>query len=320
MKPAIRRAALIYNPASGQYSARRAAAIQDALDVLRSAEVETAEFETSTPGSGTACARRAIESGCDTVLACGGDGTVHEVVQSLVGTDVALGVVPLGTANALAADLGLIGPPSKAARKLLDARPARIPVGRIHYNDGNGNRDSRYFVVAAGIGADALLMSRMDAGLKRRLGYVLYLMEAFRIWATDPFPLFQAAFTRNGHDSARVAEVSQLLAVRVRSFGGVLRELAPGATLHNNTLDLLAFKTRNRLRYLSFLLAVIAGRHTFLRDIELWKATTVECQPRNGSSDRIFVEADGEVLGSLPVKIDVVPDALTVLIPQGAQP
>jgi diacylglycerol kinase (ATP) len=318
--PAVRHVALIYNPASGQYSARRAAAIQDALDVMRSAGVETEEFETTHAGGGTACAQKAISACCDAVVACGGDGTVHEVVQTLVGTNVALGVIPLGTANALASDLGLLGSPVKVTRTLLNSTPVRVPVGRIHFRDSAGNDDSRYFIVAAGVGADALLMSRMDAGLKRRLGYVLYLMEAFRIWATDPFPLFQASFTKNGHDAARVAEISQLLAVRVRSFGGVLRELAPGATLHSGNLNLLAFKTRNRLRYLSFLLAVVAGRHTFLRDIELWNATSVECRPRNGSKSQIFAEADGEVLGSLPVRLEVVPDALTLLMPPGAKP
>jgi diacylglycerol kinase (ATP) len=320
VKPEVRRVALIYNPASGQYSARRTAGIQDALDVLRGAGVETEEFETDGAGSGIVCAQKAIDAGCDAVIACGGDGTVHEVVQRLVGTNVALGVIPLGTANALASDLGLLGSPVKVTRALLGSTPVRVPVGRIHFRDRDGNQDSRYFIVAAGVGADALLMSRMDAGLKRRLGYILYLLEAFRIWATDPFPLFQAAFTKNGHDAARVAEISQLLAVRVRSFGGVLRELAPGATLHSGNLNLLAFKTRNRLRYLSFLLAVLAGRHTFLRDIELWNASSVECQPRNGSSNRIFVEADGEVLGSLPVRLEVVPDAVTLLIPPGAKP
>ncbi len=287
---------------------------------MRSAGVVTDEFETNGAGSGRALAQQAISEGYDTIIACGGDGTVHEVVQSLVGTDVALGVIPLGTANALASDLGLLGPPAKVTRSLLKAAPQRVPVGRIHFLNGDGNPDSRYFVVAAGVGADALLMARMDAGLKRRLGYLLYITEAFRIWATDPFPLFQAAFTKNGHDAARVAEISQLLAVRVRSFGGVLRELAPGATLHNQNLSLLAFKTRNRLRYLSFLLAVVAGRHTFMRDIELWNAISVECRPRNGSSKPIFVEADGEVLGRLPAKLEVVPDALTLLVPPGANP
>jgi diacylglycerol kinase family enzyme len=155
-------------------------------------------------------------------------------------------------------------------------------------------------------------MSRLDAGLKRRLGYVLYLIEAFRIWATDPFPFFEAAFTTNGSGARRVEEVSQLLAVRVRSFGGVLRQLAPGATLHDDSLHLLAFKTRKRLSYLKFLLAVIAGRHTFGGEIE--------CCARNGSRDTLFVEADGEFLGSLPVRIEAVPSALTLLIPPGAEP
>ena len=320
MKPAMRRVALIYNPASGQISARRTAAIQEALAVFREAGVEAEALVTREPGDATAVALDAVRQGYDAILACGGDGTVHEIAQSLVGTNVALGVVPLGTANALASNLKLLGSPAKVARILLNATPVRVPVGRIHYQDSAGNPGVRYFVVAAGVGADALLMSRLDARLKRRLGYIVYLIEAFRIWATDPFPLFQAAMTANGNGTAHVAEVSQLLAVRVRSFGGVLRELAPGATLYNGNLNLLAFATRSRLRYLRFLLAVVAGRHTFANNIELFEASSVECHARNGSASKIFVEADGEVLGSLPVKLEVVPEALMLLIPPNVQP
>jgi YegS/Rv2252/BmrU family lipid kinase len=315
----MRRVALIYNPASGQYSARRAKAVHEAKAVLRAAGVEAESFETHAPGSGTAHAAEAVRRGCDTVVACGGDGTVHEILQSLVGTEVALGVIPLGTANALAADLSMIAPPAEAARMLLQSSVVRVPVGSIHYQDRAGNPGSRYFLVAAGVGADALLMSRLDAGLKRRLGYALYLIEAFRIWATDPFPYFETAFT-NGSGLLRKEEVSQLLAVRVRSFGGVLHQLAPGATLHDVNLHLLAFKTRSRVSYLKFLLAVIAGRHTFGREIELLETSSIECQKCNGSRHTLFVEADGEVLGSLPARIEAVPNALNLLIPPGAQP
>ena len=316
----MRRAVLIYNPASGQYSARRAASVHKALEVLRAAGVEAEAWESDGPGSATVQARSAAEQGFDTVLACGGDGTVHEILQGLVGTDVALGVIPLGTANALAADLGLLGSPESAARKLVEANPVRVPVGRIHFHDGAGQPASRYFLVAAGIGADALLMSRLDAGMKRRFGYIVYLVEAFRIWATDPLPFFETSFTANGSGITRVEAVSQLLAVRVRSFGGVLGELAPGATLHKGELHLLAFKTRDRMRWLFFLLAVVAGRHTFSREIEHVDAHSVECRPHNGSQSTIFVEADGEVLGSLPAKIEAVPHALTLLIPPHAKP
>ena len=295
-------------------------AVQEAMAVLAEAGITAEAFVTEEAGSATVLAREAMRQGCDTIFACGGDGTVHEVLQSIVGSDVALGVIPLGTANALAADLGLTASPAKVARALLDASPLRVSVGRIHYHDSAGNTRSRFFTVAAGVGADALLMSRLDARLKRRLGYVLYLIEAFRIWATHSFPLFEAELPPDGDAAGRVVQVSQLLVVRVRSFGGVLRHLAPGASLRNGKLSLLAFKTRSRFRYMLFLLAVIAGRHTFAREVELVESPSVECRVRNGSKEPLFVEADGEVLGVLPVRIEVVPHSLMLLVPRGARP
>jgi diacylglycerol kinase (ATP) len=316
----MRRVALIYNPVSGQYSARRKVAIERTLAVLREAGVTVEAMETREAGEATVHALQAMNNGCDTVLACGGDGTVHEILQSLVGSDVALGVIPLGTANALAASLGLIGAPAKVARKLLEATPARISVGRIHYQDHGGNPGSRYFIVAAGVGNDALLMSRLDAQLKRRLGYILYLIEAVNIWATSSFPLFEAVLPANGNGGGRVVDVSQLLAVRVRSFGGVLRTFAPGASLNNGNLSLLAFKTQSRMRYLKFLLAALAGRHTFKGAVELLETPSIECRARNGARESLLVEADGEVLGGLPVRLEVVPQSLMLLIPPGAKP
>lgn len=311
---------MIYNPASGQYSARRAAVVQGALAELRQAGVEAEALETDGPESARACAQDAMRRGCDTILACGGDGTVHEILQCAVGTPVALGVVPLGTANALAQDLGLGTLPIKAVRSLLAATPVQVPVGRIFYRDSDGAERSRYFTVAAGVGADALLMSRLDARLKRRFGYLLYLVEGLRVWATHSFPLFVAAFNTNADGGRRVEKVSQLLAVRVRSFGGALGKLAPGASLRSPSLHLLAFKTRSRLHYLRFLLAVTAGRHTFSRAVELIEAVSVECRARDGSSTPVYVEADGELLGTLPVQIEIAPQTLTLLIPPDAQP
>jgi diacylglycerol kinase family enzyme len=118
----------------------------------------------------------------------------------------------------------------------------------------------------------------------------------------------------------RVEEISELLAVRIRDFGGVLNHMVPGATLHNDGLRLVAFKTRSRLRYFSFLMSVVFGHQKFSRDIELLDAVSVECRPRNGSSTRVFAEADGELLGNLPVRLEIVPDAVTLLIPPNALP
>ncbi len=316
----MRRVALIYNPASGQHSGRRSSYIQSALAVLRDAGIEAEALETHSPGSGKSLALAAVRQSFDAVLACGGDGTVHEVLQSLVGTNVALGVVPLGTANALAQNLGLGRDPIKAVRALIAARPTEVPVGRIFFQEQNGARGWRYFTVAAGIGADALLMSSMDPALKRRFGYALYMVQAFKIWASHPFPLFDASFSIDGDAMPRVEQVSQLLAIRIRSFGGALGVLAPGATLHKKDLTLVAFKTRSRLQYLRFLLATLAGRQTYSRTIELLDADAVECRASNGSKTRVFVEADGEVLGVLPARIELARETLTLLVPSHAEP
>ncbi|HEY1987782.1 MAG TPA: diacylglycerol kinase family protein [Terracidiphilus sp.] len=316
----MRRVALVDNPASGSISPRREEVVRTALAELTSAGIQVERLTIDGPGSGAALAHEAMERGCDTVIVCGGDGTVHEVMQCLVGTPIALGVVPMGTANALAADLGLAKSPAKAVRLLLAAQAVQVPVGRILYRADDGTEQSRYFTVAAGVGADALLMARLDPVLKRRFGYVLYLLEAFRIWASHPFPLFQITFSSNGNGRPRTAEASQLLAVRVRSFGGVLGNLAPGATLHSENLCLVAFKTRSRLRYLRFLLAVVGKRQTFSSEVELIEADHVECLPRDGSTASVYVEADGELLGQLPVRIEIASKMLTLLIPPGARP
>lgn len=316
----MRRVALIYNPASGQMSARRQAAVKGVLAVLRQEGIEADALETDAPGSARALTRAAIQNRYDTVLACGGDGTVHEVLQNLVGTEVALGVIPLGTANALAQNLGLGTSPVGAVRKLLTAVPTQVPVGRIFYRDEMGSERFRYFTVAAGVGADALLMSSLDPALKRRFGYALYLIEAFRIWATNPFPLFDAAFLLNGSGGMHKAQVSQLLTVRVRSFGGVLGQLAPGASVCSESLKSITFETRSRFHYLRFLLAVVAGRHSFSRQVNLYDAHAIECRTVNRSRKKIYVEADGEVLGVLPARIEVAQERFTLLVPPDATP
>ena len=311
----MRRVALIYNPVSGRKHERRMAEIGAACAVLRQAGVDAEALETTSPGSAGDQAREAARQGCDTVLACGGDGTVHEVLQGTVGTDTALGVIPLGTANALATDLGLPPSPERAARLLLAATPVRISAGLVHFQGIDGTARSRYFTVTAGIGADAHVFYRLDAQLKHRFGYPVYIAEALRVWATNRYPLFQAEFSTCAGESGRIEQVSQLLAVRIANFGGVLRNLAPGAALRRNDLRVVAFKTRSRWDYLRFMLGVLAGQEPGSAKIELLDADTVACRNLGASAPRIYVEADGELLGTLPARIEVVPQALTLLTP-----
>jgi diacylglycerol kinase (ATP) len=140
--------------------------------------------------------------------------------------------------------------------------------------------------------------------------------EVLRLWATHTFPIFAAFFMETGSPTPRMEEVSQLLAVRISNFGGLVRNLVPGASIHNDNLKVIAFKTRSRLRYLRFMAAVWFRRHTYSSTIELVDCVTVECRDHKHSAEPLFVEADGELLGTLPVRIEVVPQALILLIPQ----
>ena len=308
----MRKAAVFYNPLSGSRHGRRLADVKAVAAVLREARVDAMVTPTIAAQGTAELVKEAMEQGCDTVFACGGDGTVHDVLQSLVGSDVALGIIPLGTANALAHDLGIPLTPIGAARAALTAERRRIAVGRASYQEFSGGRGWRYFTVTLGIGADAHLFYELESSLKIRFGMVAYYLKATWLWMTLDLPAFAAEFA-DERGQAVECELSELLAVRIRNFGGVLRELAPGASLDRDDLRLVLFRTRSRIQYLRYILRGLAGARWQVRGIELRHCGSVKCAARGDSP--VYVEADGELLGTLPAEIDVVPDGLTILAP-----
>jgi diacylglycerol kinase (ATP) len=312
----MRKAALLYNPLSGRRRERRLADVETAAAVLRQAGVEVVLDPTRGQADATGQVHHAIAHGCDTIFACGGDGTVHDVLQGMVGGRVSLGIIPLGTANALAHDLQLPRSAGAAARSSLTAKPRRVAVGRVEYQDMEGNRGSRFFTVAAGVGLDAHLFYKLNPLVKGHLGMAAYYVQATRLWLTHHMPNFAVEVEPKGQ-----AEVSQLLAVRIRNFGGVLRELAPGASLDRDQLRLVLLRTRSRVAYLRYVLRGLLGARWQVDGIDLLDSVKLRCRSLTEAEDtisaqRIFVEADGELLGTLPAEISIVPDALTLLAPE----
>jgi diacylglycerol kinase (ATP) len=320
----MRKAALFYNPLSGRRRERRLADVRAAQAVLHRAGVDAIAEPTRGQADAAEQARHAIAQGCDTIFACGGDGTAHDILQGMVGSETALGIIPLGTANALAHDLQLPLSAVGAARALLTAKPRRIALGRVEYTDLEGNRGFRFFTVAAGIGVDAHLFYKLNPLVKGHLGMAAYYAKATRLWLTHPMEKFavevdQDARQTNGKGPA--AEVSQLLAVRIRNFGGVLRELAPGASLDRDDLRMVLFRTSSRWAYLQYIIRGLVGAHWQVGGIDLLHSLKIDCRPLTDATgdSRIFVEADGELLGTLPAAISIVPDALALLVPAERQ-
>lgn len=318
LRQPMRKAALLYNPDSGRRGARRQAQLNSVLEFLQDAKIETELFLAESAASAAEKARQAIADGCDTIFACGGDGTIHNIAQVLANTSVALAVLPMGTANALAHDLGLPRGVLAAAQAAVQGVQRRIGLGRIQYNDLEGRPSSRLFVVAAGAGVDAHLFYKLYSAHKQRLGMTAYYAQAWKLWFNHPMTRFQIEFAESGSREASRAVVTELLAVRIRNFGGVLRELAPGASLERNDIRLVYCTTASRTAYLAYVAGTMLGRAWKVPGIDLAYSEKAACRyvEAGGSPGaRVYVEADGELLGRLPAEITVVPDALTVMAP-----
>jgi diacylglycerol kinase (ATP) len=310
----MRKAALLYNPDSGG-SRRRQRELEEALAVLRNAGVSAELLPTNSPVHAGEEARRAIAEGCDTIFACGGDGTIHNIAQVLANTQVPIAVLPMGTANALAHDLGLPMNPAAAAKAALTGVPRRVALGRITYTSLKGEAASCYFTIAAGVGVDAHLFYQLRSELKQRMGMAAYYAKAWHLWFSYAMPRFLAEYaTLSG--VSQTSNVTELLAVRIRNFGGVIRELAPGASLDRNDLRLVMCRSARRWVYLTYVTRGVLGLRFSVPGVDLVHSEKVSCRYATEDEIKIYVEADGELLGTLPCEMTVVPDALTLLAPK----
>jgi YegS/Rv2252/BmrU family lipid kinase len=320
----MQKAALLYNPDSGgRRGRRRQVELESALNALHQGNVEAEIVLSHSTAEAQERVRQAIQAGCDTIFACGGDGTINNVIQVLANTRVALAILPMGTANALAHDIGLPMNVVAAARAVLRGIPRRVALGRIQYLDLEGSQGTRFFVVGAGAGVDAHLFYKLHSGTKQRMGMAAYYAKAWHLWFTHPMARFQVEFAETGAGEMRQAEVTELMAIRIRNFGGVLQELAPGASLECEDLRLVFCRTSSRLAYLLYVTRGLLRRKWKVPGIDLAYSSRVSCTYKGRSDSesttpvrsKVYIETDGELVGTLPAEVTVVPDALTLLAP-----
>jgi len=305
----MRRAILFYNPHSGQRRGRAAA--EQAAEVLRQAGVDVTIVATLCAQEAGQQTRDAVAQGFDTIFACGGDGTIGDVAQGLIGSDASLAIIPLGTANVLAHDLGIPCDPVAAARAALAAIPLRVSVGRADCQSSENNLVTRYFLSVAGAGQDGYLFHQVVPGEKQTFGITVYFAKAIWVWLTHRMDWFSADISAT--DAAERQPVTQFLAVRLHDFGSMLRDLAPGASLLHEDFRVVLFKTSSRWSYLLYVLRGILGAKWQVPGVELHNTKRIRLTPTGVHP--VYLEADGELLGQLPAEITLVPNALTLLVP-----
>ena len=314
--PKLKKGALIYNPVAGKRPAGREREVRQAAAVLRQAGWEIELAPTARPDMGHELAQAAVANGAEVVLACGGDGTINEVVNGLALSGVPLGILPGGTANILARELRLPLNPVRAARQFPHWTPRRIALGRARWGEPLATPPSgesatqtccRYYTSVAGVGYDAQVVYKLSPWLKDNFGVAGYVMEALRQWAHYSFPQFSCRL--DGQERRDTFAVIH----RTRLYAGWLH-LAPTADLFAPHLAVCSFPSRSRLRYLLYALGVLMRQHTRLRGVSLDQCTGAVCTALD-SSTTIYFELDGELAGALPATFEIVPDALTVLVP-----
>jgi YegS/Rv2252/BmrU family lipid kinase len=301
---AARKTIIIYNPFAGKMGAGGLKRLSSAADILREAGHDTWLVPTQGPGTAGAIAQQHIADGAELILAAGGDGTINEIAAGVAFSDVPLGVLPAGTANVLANEMGLGSSIERCAAELGSCVPTRISMGRLEC--ANGSERTRLFLLMAGIGLDARIVYNLSMPLKARFGKLAYWVGGFRLLGRklDEFEVLV--------DGRRVS-CSFVLISKVRNYGGDM-EIAQNVSLLEDRFEVVLFETCSSFRFLNYLVRVGIRRLSGVEGVSLIRAGSV-CMP--GAADRrVYIQVDGEYAGHIPARVEIVPDALTLLIPE----
>lgn len=247
-------------------------------------------------GDAEQLARDAVAGGFEQVVAAGGDGTIHEVVNGLAGSDVALGLMPMGTMNVFANELGL--PANDLARcwEIIRAEQTRL-IDLPRANE-------KHFVQLAGVGLDAQVVKETSLKLKRNFGPLSYLISAAQIASRRPPRLLIES------DDALTEEGSFVLIGNGRLYGGRLPFFKHAAN-DDGLLDVIVFKQIGYLDLLKYLQNVVFTSDITTREVEYFQTRAL----RVSSHDEVPLELDGELAGSCPVEFRLEPRQLRVLAP-----
>jgi YegS/Rv2252/BmrU family lipid kinase len=292
---------LIYNPTAGALR-RDPEKIERLTRVLARQGIDILLLPTTRAGDATQLARQCVNDGAELVVVCGGDGTINEAAQSLVGTETALAVFPCGTANVLARELRLPGDENAMSELIAGRSARRISVG-LAVKPETGWR--RYFLLMAGIGLDATIVNGVDLGLKRLIGAGAYLASGLDYLARLPLTPF--SIDLNG----KRLESTFTVISNAASYA-VCFTLAPGADLDDDKLDVCVFNSRSRLAYLTYaFLSMAKGLHTRISKV-VYQPTR---EAHANSNDKALVQLDGDVMGTLPMRFEIAPQALRIIAP-----
>lgn len=290
------RIGLVCNPTAG--GGKGAGVGQAARARLKARGHDVILAPTSSVGDGVDLARELARE-CDVIVAVGGDGSVNEAANGLAGSGIPLGVIPAGTINVLAAELEL--------PFALDRACDIISAGRTTPLD-MGVADGRYFLLMAGAGIDALTIRELDSEAKRRFRELAFVWTGLRAFGHHRPPAFKV--TVDGHECRATFAVMG----NFRSYAGRWFGITPHADPTDGLLDAVLFDGSGWLNNASFWMGVPTKRHLRRADVTYFRSTHFELELLD-PADEVWLQTDGEINGRLPMRVEVRPRALEILVP-----
>ena len=292
------KAVAIYNPAAGQRDAHRS--LDNALAYLAGHGWDVALEATLGRGDTTTYARSAVQAGADAVIVVGGDGSINEAVQALAGSPTALAVLPSGTGNVWARQVGIpLNDLLGAARTLVDGQVLTVDLGLA---------GDRYFLMWAGIGFDATVAQDLEdtqPDLKRRLGMAAFVLRGAAVAVN-----FMGSRLVYHVDGRRFRRRTIMAVLSNGSLYAAYLRLAPNAHMDDGLLDFYIFKGRDALATGRHFAGLVAGQHVRDPEVEYYQVRRLEVH--GGAS--MPIHTDGEPAGRTPMDFRVAPAALHVIV------
>jgi len=254
---------------------------------------------TSCSGEAETIARRAVENGCTRIVAAGGDGTVSEVANGVAGSDAIMGVLPLGSVNVFAMELGLPLNNLQRCWEIIEERNVRL----VDAPSANG----KFFVQLAGVGLDAQVVKETSLAFKRSFGPLSYLISAAQIAARQPPRLFIQS------KDTSLEEGSFVLVGNGRLYGGPF-PFFKHAVIDDGLFDVVVFKRLGYLEIIKYLQDVVFSSDINVPEVEYFQTRRL----RITSEQDVPVELDGELAGSCPVDFRVRKRLLRVFVPRSS--
>jgi diacylglycerol kinase (ATP) len=298
------RAVFIANPAARRLPRR--GDLERSTRVAASAHgLEAKIIWTDAPGHATELAREAEQTGANLVFACGGDGTLNEVLNGICGDEIVVGQVPGGTVNVWAREAGIPISPEAAIRAQLEAGDLRIDLGRA---------GSRRFLLMASAGFDARAVATVSQRLKRRAGPLAYLIAATRTVWRDPG--FRLDLTLDDQPPLRV-DAGMMVIGNTRNYGG-RGSVTLEASAVDGRLDIVAFLGHGAVATARMLPGVVLGRHLQSGRVLYRRASRIVVRPALGE-DLPAMQVDGDT-AETATDIYVEPAAVRMLVPRPERP